>query len=527
MQADLFEGGERIELRDYQLRAIDQLEEHWQLGTKHVLLVAPTGAGKTIIGVEIIRRAVERGERTLFLAPRRELIYQTVEKMHRFDIHHGVILAGHPDMNLYAQTQVASVDTLIARALRKQRIQLPAIQLVIVDEAHVGLTERRQELLRMFPDAKIVGLTATPCRSDGKALGQVYDEMVEVASVAELTEQGYLVPGRYFSVSDPDLKGVRTLAGDYHRGDLERAMNKPKLVGDIVEHWLKHAHDKRTVVFASSINHSAALANEFVSHGVTAEHVDASTPDHEREAIFDRFRTGRTQVLCNCTLASIGFDLPELDCVVFARPTKSLGLYLQMLGRGLRPAEDKTECLVLDHSGCVRRFGFATEERYWTLHGKYAQDEEKVAKAKAEKEQKDLFERVCPECQHVHAPAPECPNCQYVYPKRGVRLTTFAGELVEMGGGITSRNKKGSVTQKAEWYLQLVGYADMKGYKRGWASFKFKEKFGEWPSYQHQMHAEKYGGVTPLPEVMRWIQSRMIAYRRMKEKERHGNQAEA
>jgi DNA repair protein RadD len=415
-------------------------------------------------------------------------------------------------VNLYAKVQVASVDTLISRALRRQKLHhLPKFELIIVDEAHVGLTDTRARLLALWPDARIIGLTATPCRSDGKALGRVYDELVEVATVQELVDAGFLVKARYFSVSEPDLKKVRTTAGDFNQGDLDAVMNQSKLVGDIVGHWMEHAATRRTVVFATSIEHSVALAKEFLEHGVSAEHVDANTPQQAREAIFKRFATGATQVLTNCTLASIGFDLPELDCVVFARPTKSLGLYIQMLGRGLRPAPGKADCLVLDHAGNVLRHGFATDPRFWTLHGKYAEDLEKKERAKKEREAKGEKEIKCPHCRCVWVGGRECPECGYWFQPKSKAIETHDGRLVELGQ-MVSDIKNHTPQQKFQFFRELWGYAEVHGYKPGWAANKFKERYGVWPEWKWNGNLEQIGGCDPSIETSRWIRSRQIAY---------------
>lgn len=502
-----------MELRPYQKAALDQFDQLLFMGVRAPLIVAPTGAGKTVIAAEIIRRSPN--ERVLFLAPRRELIHQTVKKLDAFGVQHGVILAGDPRVNLYANVQVASVDTLISRAVRKQKLQLAPFSKIIVDEAHVGLTDTRQQLLDLWPNAVIVGLTATPCRSDGKAMGRVYDELIEVSTVKELTDLGFLVRGRYFSVSEPDLRAVRTVGGDFNKGQLAEVMNKPKLVGDIVQHWLEHAPTRRTVVFATSIEHSMALAKEFIEHGVSAEHVDANTPQSAREQTFDNFSSGRTQVLTNCTLASIGFDLPELDCVVFARPTKSLGLYIQMLGRGLRPAEGKVDCLVLDHAGNVSRHGLATDDRFWTLHGKYAQDEKKLKEAKAKKEEAGTLEIKCPECHAVFSGSNQCPECGYHFPPKAKRVETRDGRLVELDG------RPGGMTeeQRRLFFLQLSGLAEIRGYSPGWAAHKFKEKFGDWPPWNWKRHVDEHGGIDPSIEVIRWAKSRQIAWARRRAKQ--------
>jgi DNA repair protein RadD len=496
--------------RGYQTRALDEVARTLEAGARAVLLVAPTGSGKTVIAAEIVRR--NAGKKMLFLAPRRELIHQTCRKLDDVGVQYGVILAGDNRTNQYAHVQVASVDTLISRVMRRKKMAPLPFDLIVIDEAHVGLTDTRARLLALWPDARIIGLTATPCRSDGKAMGRVYDEMVEVSTVTELVGLGYLVPARYFAPSTPNLKGVRTTAGDYNQLDLDGVMNRPTLTGDIVSHWMEHANDRRTVVFATSIAHSAALAEEFRSHGVSAEHVDANTPQMLREAMFRRFTNGETQVLTNCTLASIGFDLPDLNCVVFARPTKSLGLYIQMLGRGLRPAPGKLDCLVLDHAGNVHRHGFATDERFWTLHGKYAEDLEKKERAKQKKEKDGDTAITCRQCKCVYEGGAQCPVCGWSPPPKIRPVSTMDGSLVEIDGKGRVPASQMTKEQRMHFYFELSGYGQMKGYKPGWAANQYRERFGEWPPWSWKTHVEKHGGIEPGLGTMRFIQSRMIAY---------------
>jgi DNA repair protein RadD len=232
------------------------------------------------------------------------------------------------------------------------------------------------------------------------------------------------------------------------------------------------------------------------------------TPQSEREAIFHRFQNGITQVLTNCTLASVGFDLPELDCVVFARPTKSLGLYLQMLGRGLRPAGGKQDCLVLDHAGNVHRHGFATDERYWTLHGKYALDASRTKEAKKKKEaEQGIVAITCPQCKCVWEGSNQCPSCGYYFQQKAKGVETRNGQLVEIG-----KSKVESPESKMRFFLELAGLGEMKDYKSGWAANQYKERFGEWPEWKWKNHVDKFGGMDPSIETIRWVKSRMIRY---------------
>lgn len=492
-----------VALRPYQHRALEHLDAAFAAGKRAPLVVAPTGSGKTVLAAEIIRR---HGGRALFLAPRRELVHQTCRKLEDIGLHYGVLLAGDRRMNLYQAVQVASIDTAIARIVRRDRLVMPDFELVLVDEAHLSITRRRLELLDHWPGARRVGLTATPIRKDGRALGLIYDVLIEVATPAELVASDYLVTARYFSVSEPDLSRVATVGGDFHQGELAVAMNQPGLVGDIVGTWLQHAGERRTVVFASSIEHSVALAAQFREQGVVAEHVDAGTPQHERDALFSRFRSGETQVLTNCFLASYGFDLPELDCIVLARPTKSLMLYLQMLGRGLRPASGKADCLVLDHAGNVRRHGFATDDRFWTLDGTRELDAHQLRERAGRDEDRLL---TCPDCRCAFTGARSCPECGYYFAPKGRIVQTLDGELVEVGHNLDHDQQA-----RLDFYLQLRAIAVESGYKSGFAAYKFKERFGVFPPFLWN----DYQPVTPSLETRRWFKSRQIAYAKARER---------
>jgi DNA repair protein RadD len=491
-------------LRPYQVRAIEKLHAAIAAGVRALLLVLSTGAGKTIIAAELIRMAVEQRQRVLFLAPRRELVQQTSAKL--AGQRHGLLLAGSEGrIDLYAPVQVASVDTLRSR-VRRKRLVLPNFDMVIVDEAHLHVTEARKALLELWPQALRIGLTATPTRRDGRALGLLFDRLIEPTTTAELTRTGYLAPARYFSVSKPDLSRVRTVAGDYNAKDLEGVMmDRPALLGDIVRHWLTHAPTRRTVLFATSIKHSVALAEEFLQAGVAAEHVDANTPAQMREATFARFRAGQTQMLCNCFLASYGFDLPELNCVILARPTRSLMLYLQMIGRGLRAAEGKSDCLILDHSGAVHQHGFATDAREWTLEGNLALVRPDGPAAKERPEAKML---TCPECACCFTGTRLCPECGYFFAPKGKEIRTMAGELVEIGEHLERHDQ-----DRLAFYAELRGIARERRFKDGWAAHKYREKHGDWPPRSF--------GNTPIAmpsnTTRRWVQCQYIAWRKQKQ----------
>jgi DNA repair protein RadD len=507
--------------RDYQLRAVSEVDRELQTN-RSVLILSPTGSGKTVIAAEHIRSHSDATY--LFMAPRRELINQTCRKLDDVGVQYGVILAGDKRMNLYSRVQVASVDTLLSRVVRQQRLKLPSFDFLFIDEAHIGITLKREALFNLWPAAKIIGMTATPCNSAGKALGRIYSSMVEVSSTRELTERGFLVPARYFSVSEPDLSRVRTTAGDFNIHDLAEATNTPKLVGGVVEHWLEHAGARRTVVFCVDIAHSVATRDQFVAAGVKAEHVDANTPQDERNEIFSQFSDGRVQVLCNCTLASIGFDLPELDCVVLNRATKSLGLYIQMLGRGLRTADGKKDCLVLDHAGNVHRHGFAEDERFWSLHGKYALDEARTLEARQKKitEGKDPKQITCPQCKCVWSGSNQCPSCHYTFPVKPRDQPRIQGTLIELMGHDKARPtgvKAWSIAQRIDFLSQLMSISAQRDYKAGWVKNKYKDKTGSWPPESYLRAIRANGNyASPTIETIRWVQASMMSWKRTQPK---------
>lgn len=325
-------------LRPYQIEVVNRLNASIAAGHKRPLLTMVTGAGKTIVAAYVVDEAVQRGERVLFLAHRQELIVQASAKLLAVGCgDHGIIKAGFP-AHSHRPVQVASVQTLHARAFRSKKIELAEFDLVIIDEAHHSRAMTYQQVVDAFPNAIIIGLTATPCRGDGLGLGNIFDDLIEGPSVEELIRDGHLVGTRVFAPCRPDLSGVHTRQGDYVVDELAAAMDQRALVGDVVQHWLQHAEDRRTVVFAVNVAHSVHLRDEFRRAGVLAEHIDGTTPLGERNAILGRLSAGGIQVVCNCMVLTEGWDQAEVSCIVLARPTKQLGMHRQMIGRVLRPA---------------------------------------------------------------------------------------------------------------------------------------------------------------------------------------------
>jgi superfamily II DNA or RNA helicase len=435
-----------MNMRPYQIGALERLRDEFRAGRERVLLVAPTGAGKTVIAVAMIRSALEKGARVLFLAHRRELIDQASRRLG--DVPHGFIVAGRKTSP--APVQVASVQTLVRR-------ERPEAELVIVDEAHLSAADSYQTILRGYPGAIVVGLTATPWRLDGRGLGDTYESSVLVKSPRELIEEDYLCRFRHFVYRPPNLAGVRTVAGDYQQGQIHEAMKK--IDGEVVETWLKRSPGP-TVLFAVNRDHSRELTAKFQAAGVAADHVDGDSPD--RDDIIARFRSGATRVLCNCAILSEGFDLPSVACIIMARPTKSVALYLQQAGRGLRKDGDKV-LHVHDHAGNGSRLGCIDAERDYSLTTGRPEG------------QKAPAVWTCKKCFAIFdAPFDVCEECGAEVKRKQIVIAEVPGEEREL----VSRPAPDAA---GRFLVDLIVDQIRFDRKPAWVGFQFKARYGFWP----------------------------------------------
>jgi superfamily II DNA or RNA helicase len=500
------------DLWPYQRDVIARIENEIVAGRRRICVVAPTGSGKTVIAADLTAKAVARDEPVLFFAHRRELTDQTSQKLHTIGVQHGIIQAGFPTRPA-ARVQVGSIQTLDARALRTCRMNLPPADLVIIDEAHHSRARTYMRLLAAYPSAIILGLTATPCRSDGRGLGNIFEVLVECPSVADLTTAGYLVRARIFAPVRPDLSGIKIVRGDYVESQLADRMNTARLVGDIVEHWHRLGEGRRTVVFTVSVAHSVHVRNEFRRSGVLAEHIDGSTPIEERKAILARFAAGKVDLVCNCAVLTEGWDRPEASCLVLARPTRSLGLYRQMVGRILRPAQGKTDALILDHSGTVFVHGFPDDEISWTLHED--RRAENISHTKREAELHVPALTVCPECYAVRLEGKPCGQCGWHPVRKATPIEIADGELGEIDRDHSIRFPSQDAFKFYRELLWILAEKHRRNptIKNGWAAAKFREKTGRWPPFVWRT-AEP---LPPSPATRAWVRSRDIAYARARQ----------
>lgn len=432
-------GGAPKALRPYQIRGLELGRQAYREGKRAILFVGPTGMGKTRLGTEFVQNAIRGGRRVLWLAHRRELLTQARDAIRGEGVSDvGIIAASLPQFaNPRASVQIASLQTLLARD------ELPPADLVVFDEAHHFVSSEWHAFAEKYKSATRLGLTATPVRSDGTAMGDLFDALVPVTSVRELTEQGFLVPCHVIGPAR------------HQGGDLAQSP---------VDAWKQYARNERTVVFARSVEHSKELCAEFRAAGARAAHVDGGTNDVLRSRALDDFKAGHIDVLCNVFVLTEGFDAPGASCCILARGCGSVGTYLQMVGRVLRPAPGKTKAILLDLPGAVHLHGMPDEDREYSLDGEGIKE-------------KKMPLKTCPSCAAVFRPAPVCPSCGHVFPVEIQKPDITGVDLRRLSFADIDD------THRKDAYTQLCALAESRGYKPGWAFYRFVSKFGMKPPF--------------------------------------------
>ncbi|MEL6499861.1 MAG: DEAD/DEAH box helicase [Cyanobacteria bacterium J06623_1] len=386
-----------FQLRDYQQSLISQIYARWEIGDNRVMAQCPTGGGKTICFTAIASEFTQRNSRVLILAHRQELITQAANKTRDIvGIEPGIIKSGYqPDYS--AAIQVGSVQSVVSP---KRLSQLDDIGLVIIDEAHhFNLKNSYGKILEQYPEARVLGVTATPKRLDGKGFEDYFDILVCGIQTKELIDRGYLSPFKLFAAEQQmKTKGIKTRSGDYRLSELARENDVVELSGNLVNNYQKYANGLKTIVFAINVAHSMAIAQAYNEAGIPAAHLDGTSSADQRQAVLERFAAGEIKVLSNCALFTEGFDLPSLEAIQIARPTKSLSLWLQMVGRVLRPSAGKELALILDHTDNYLIHGLPDRPRAWTLDGKpkpelsFASDRQSEPDPSEESTEKEIVE---------------------------------------------------------------------------------------------------------------------------------------
>lgn len=455
-----------MQLRPYQDENLERVRARLRAGVRRVLLQQPTGAGKTILAGTMLKGASERGLKSWFAVHRKELLDQTSEKLTLLGVPHGFIASGYPT-NSFAPVQLCAIDTL-GRRLE----ECDAPDLIVPDEAHHMVAATWSRCLGGHERAKIVGLTATPERLDGRGLKDHFDELVIGPSVKRLIADGYLSSYRYFAPGQPDLAGVRTLGGDFNRGDIADVMKNAALIGDVVKHYRDLADGLQGIVFGVDRLHSRELADAFNGAGVSAVHLDGATPTNERKREIERFRAGETRILCNVELFGEGFDVPNVSYVGLARPTQSLALHLQQCGRALRLFPGKANAVICDHAGNALRLAtLPDDDRQWSLEGR-----KKGTRATGPSDALPI--RQCLDCYMVSpSSADHCPGCGVVFPARPRPVCQQEGELFELTRLDAKRREKEQRKAEERACSSLEDWLKLgksRGYKSGWAIYQWK-----------------------------------------------------
>ncbi|MDA3833730.1 MAG: DEAD/DEAH box helicase [Spirochaetales bacterium] len=476
-----------IKLRDYQSSAIDKVRQSMREGNKHVGIMLATGGGKTVIAAQIIKSAIAKKVKCLFIVDRIDLFNQTSDSFDDYGIEHGIIQGDHWMIRPEAMVQICSIQTLANR-------RIPDAGLVIVDEFH-SIYSAQLKLMKSWNNIPMIGLSATPFT---KGLGIHWDSLVVGATSKQLIDLGYLSDFIAYAPTKLDLSRIKTVAGDFNQKELAKKVNTKIIIGDVVSTWLARGEFRKTICFAVDIAHSKAIVDEFNCNGVKAEHIDAYTDSDDRQEKIAKFRKGAIKILSSVDILTKGFDCPDASCLILARPTKSLIVHIQQNGRVLRKAEGKQNAIILDHAGNFQRLGFPTDD----LPEIMCNGEKATSKA----EQKERLPKVCPKCSFVKPVGMgECAQCGFV-PERQTEIEARSGEL--------QRIERVDTSVKQEWFSQLLHYARSKGYSDGWASHKYKEKFSVWPAKKTGVHPKP-----PEKEVLNFIKYLQIKGAAIKKKE--------
>lgn len=489
------------QLYDHQHAAIELLRTSLRAGHTRPMLMAPTGFGKTLTAAVIIRNALNKGKKVAFTVPSISLIDQTVEEFGAEGITEiGVIQADHPLTDSSKSVQVCSVQSLVKR-------QFPWVDLVLNDEAH----EMHKVIFKWMAERQsipFIGLSATPW---SKGLGKFYDDLLIAATTKDLIERGYLSKFRVFAPSHPDLKGVHTVGGDYHEGELAAAMDKPQLVADVVSTWMRLGENRPTFCFAVNRAHARSLELEFQRANITTGYIDALTEREDRNRIGRAFNAGRIKVVVNVGVLTRGIDW-DVRCLILARPTKSEKLFVQIVGRALRNAEGKDDALILDHSDTTLKLGFVTD-----IHHEHLDTGKPDEGTSARAQKKPKLPTECPAagCNYVKpAGVRKCPACGFE-PVHRKAVDTIDGDLVQLAGKARSYTQ----VEKQRFWSGLLWYVENRGKSEGWASHKFKDRFGVWPRGLSSRSME------PDIACRNYVKASAIRFRKEMEKRERANAA--
>ncbi|MDP8986287.1 MAG: DEAD/DEAH box helicase [Pseudomonadota bacterium] len=521
-------------LRDYQRQQIANVAAELHAGRRRILVQLVTGGGKTHEIGAIVEAARVADLRVLLLATRTRLVRQLHDRLDGFQIRHGVIAASLPEFRNYsAGVQVASVDTLYRRAMVANKIPLPSADVVIFDEAHLATAESRLRILESYPAAHRIGFTATPARKSGRSLDAGFESLILGPSMKALTDAGVLVPSRIFNtpiVTNAELRALpKDNDGDFKPAPAAELLSRPKLVGDVIANWLRIANGKSTILFATNKAHGAALLDAFRHQGVAAEMLTDADDEATREEVIGRLEAGDTTIVINCFLMAYGVDVPSVECVVLARPTRSLTMYLQMVGRGLRAAPGKTHCIVIDHGHVVENLGLPQTEFAWSLDPASNVNAVATKTAVASRKTTEAM-RTCRECSQIWLTSEQgnaCLSCGWAPMPRAKAVVVEEADLAELADEESTPSPAdarvmGFFREACGWYSRQWPdrWRDTPNKGRAWAWMQTQAKF-KIPTELRIPSA--YWNATlaqPSDAVSGWLQYRSIQWRKSQQRRR-------
>lgn len=434
-----------MQLRPYQQKLIDETRMHLRDGKK-VLIVSPTAGGKTATLSHMIATASQRDFSSFFVVHKRELLRQVIDAFMEADIDFGVIAAGYPE-------QKKRVQIVMIQSLARRVFETP--DLIVIDEAHRSTAKSYDKLFQL--EAFIIGLSATPQRTDGRGLADRFDVIVESPDVAALRDAGYIAPFKYYAPSSISMKGVKKQGGDYVAADIEKVFEKSTIVGDSVRDYKELTSGKRMLVFCYSVKHAKDVCERFRQGRVPAAHLDGGMPDLQREYILNSFKLGDTKVIASCDLLLEGIDIRNVEVIDQQRPTDSLIVFMQLIGRGFRLFPGKTHLIIFDRVGNYLRHGLPDAPRVWSLD----------SKPKRKSKVKSIPTRRCKECFAVSpGGTSHCVDCHIAFPIEPVTVREVGGELKELT--IFEKKEKRMEVGKAKTRAELEHIAKERGYKPGW-----------------------------------------------------------
>ena len=458
----------------YQMDAINAVRDCYSSGKKSPLLVLPTGGGKTICFSYITQLTQNKGNKVLILVHRIELLEQASEKFSKFGIRHGLINKDYsPDYN--KTVQIATVGTYV------KRLDKFSPDLIIIDEAHHSCAGTWKKIIDEYPSAYRLGVTATPCRSDGKGLDNMFDSIVIGPQPRELMEMGFLVPPViYFGEVSVDVSKVDiSKKGDYNEEQLKEIIGGSKIIGDSVRLYKKLSGGAPAIAFCINVEEANKTAEEFRRAGYRAEAVSGNMKKTDRKRILNGLADGSLDIVTSCDVISEGTDIPGATVAILLRPTASLGLFLQQCGRVLRTAPGKTNAIILDHVGNVGRsvngvfyenHGRPHKYRYWSL--------EEGVKKKANSKTPIILDRRCDSCGFIVDAAPVCSECGAELKKSARELEIEEGELkrLEEDAIVVQKKEERKKQGETKTIEELFNLARSRRYSDGWVYNVFLSK---------------------------------------------------